>query len=142
MEYVVWSEMFSIQVPYIDSQHKKLLDIANEFHAALKENKSSDILFPILNSLIRYAEEHFRDEESVMELAGYPPNDALSHKEIHDQLVREIFTMAEELKNNGEKTLHDVEVFLNGWLIKHILLEDKKIAPYAVFLKRQSPYKQ
>lgn len=135
MEYVMWSEMFSTRVPYIDNQHKKLLDIVNEFHAAIKEKKGKDILLPILNSLIRYAEEHFRDEETVMDLAGYPADEALSHRMIHEGLIEEIFALNEELKVLEEKPLHDVEVFLNGWLIRHILTQDKKLASYAVYLK-------
>lgn len=90
---------------------------------------------PILNSLIRYAEEHFRDEETVMDLAGYPADEALSHRMIHEGLIEEIFALNEELKVPEEKPLHDVEVFLNGWLIRHILTQDKKLASYAVYLK-------
>lgn len=135
MEYVLWSEMFSTRVPYIDNQHKKLLDIVNEFHAAVKDKKGKEILFPILNSLIRYSEEHFRDEETVMEMAGYPADEAFSHRKSHEGLVEEIFALNEELKGPEEKSLQDVEVFLNGWLIRHILTQDKKLSSYAIYLK-------
>ncbi len=135
MEYVMWSEMFSTRVPYIDNQHKKLLDIVNEFHAAVKEKKGRDILFQVLNSLIRYTEEHFRDEETVMDMTGYPAEEALLHRKIHEELAEEILRLNEELKGPEEKPLHDVEVFLNGWLIRHILTQDKKLASYAVYLK-------
>lgn len=135
MEYVVWSEMFSTRVPYIDNQHKKLLDIVNEFHGALKEKMGEDILFQILNSLIRYAEEHFRDEETVMDMTGYPADEALSHRKLHEELVEEIFALNENLKGPEKKSLQDIEVFLNGWLIRHILIQDKKLASYAGHLK-------
>ncbi len=142
MKYVTWCEMFSIQVPYIDNQHKKLLDIANELHAAIKSSKNKDIIFIILNSLIRYTEEHFRDEESVMELSGYPPEKIEAHKKIHEQLVKDIFALHEEFKSNDEKSLHEVEVFLNSWMIQHILTQDKKLTPYCMNLKQKSPLKQ
>ena len=86
MAYVIWCEMFSVNVPYIDNQHRKLLEIINDFHAALKEKKAENIVFQTLNSLISYAEKHFQDEEKLMEEAKYPPDDFKEHKKIHEKM--------------------------------------------------------
>jgi hemerythrin len=141
MTYVVWSDMFSVRMPYIDNQHKKLLEIANDFHAALKDNKDRKSLFEILNSLIHYTEEHFRDEEEIMEMAGFPAVDMESHKKIHEQLVRDIFGLHQGFTNSEEKTTHELEIFLNNWLVQHILLEDKKYEPYCENLTDYRPRK-
>ncbi|HOS97739.1 MAG TPA: bacteriohemerythrin [Deltaproteobacteria bacterium] len=138
MPYVEWCEMFSIHVPDIDRQHTRLLEIANEFHAALKANRARQTLFDILNSLIRYAEEHFRDEEKAMEAAGYPEEDLLAHRALHEQLYDDIYRLHGEFQEAREKTIHDVELFLNNWLIKHILLEDKKLSPYSEMLRKKA----
>lgn len=138
MSYVEWCEMFSIHVRDIDRQHTRLLEIANEFHAALKANRARQTLFDILNSLIRYAEEHFRDEEEAMEAAGYPEEDVLVHRALHEQLYDDIYRLHKEFQEAQDKSVHDVELFLNNWLIKHILLEDKKLAPYSEKLRKIS----
>ncbi len=36
MAYITWSEMFSVEVAYIDEQHKKLFEIINRFHDGVK----------------------------------------------------------------------------------------------------------
>jgi hemerythrin len=54
------------------------------------------------------------------------------------QLYDDIFHLHREFQEAQEKTVHDVELFLNNWLIKHILLEDKKLAPYSDKLRKIS----
>ncbi len=130
MAYALWCDMFSIKVPFIDNQHKKLLNIANDFHKALNENRGKESLFEILNSLIRYAEQHFRDEERLMEAAGYPPDDIKEHKRIHEQLINDIFRLHQDFSQSAEKTVYEMEMFLNSWLIQHILITDKKLELY------------
>jgi len=122
--------MFSINMPYIDNQHKKLLDIANDFHKAVYENKGGESLFKILNALIKYADQHFRDEEKVMEAADYPHDKTVEHKKIHEQLIMDIFRLQQECNQSAEKTIYELELFLNSWLINHILTTDKQLAPY------------
>lgn len=122
--------MFSVNMPFIDNQHKKLLDIANDCHKAINDNKAKESIFLILNSLIKYAEQHFRDEEKVMKIAGYPSEKIDEHIRIHEQLVTEIFNLHQEYRQSEEKTIHELELFLNNWLIKHILTMDKEFAPY------------
>jgi len=102
MAYVLWCEMFSIVVPYIDDQHKKLVRIVNEFHAALKEKRAGDAVFTTLNRLIEYTERHFRDEEKLMQLAEYPAEHLHEHKKIHARLFEEIFELQEQYFDHND----------------------------------------
>ncbi len=130
MPYVVWSDMFSINMPFIDNQHKKLINIVNDFHEAIHKNKGEESLFKILNALIKYAEQHFQDEERVMEFSGYPLDKKNEHKKIHEQLIMDIFRLQQEYNQSEEKTIYNLELFLNSWLIEHILTIDKQLEPY------------
>lgn len=114
MPYVVWSDMFSINMPFIDNQHKKLINIVNDFHEAIHKNKGEESLFKILNALIKYAEQHFQDEERVMEFSGYPLDKKNEHKKIHEQLVMDIFRLQQEYNQSEEKTIYNLELFLNS----------------------------
>ena len=130
MAYVLWSDMYSIRVPYIDSQHEKLLGIVNRCHEALKTGRSRQAVFETFNALIRYAERHFRDEEALMELARYPAPDRDLHKKAHEELVQDIFRLHNGWGARGAEDLHGLELFLNNWIIKHILLMDKLLEPF------------
>ncbi|MBC8414060.1 MAG: hemerythrin family protein [Nitrospira sp.] len=131
MAYVVWSEMFSTGIPYIDNQHQKLFSITNDFHSALRDQGSDELIFRTLNSLIKYAEEHFQDEEFIMSKSKkITPEQLADHKEQHIKLIEDIFELISDLKQNTGRKIRDVELFLNSWLIIHILMTDKKLQEY------------
>lgn len=130
MPYVIWSDMYSINVPFIDGQHKRLLDIVNDFYDALKAGQGQTIIFEILNRLIHYAEEHFKDEEELMRRAGYPAAEAERHANLHAALVEDIFKLHKQLSEQGNPEISSVDLFLNSWLINHILTVDKKLLPF------------
>lgn len=135
MPYIIWSSMYSINVPYIDNQHKKLFEIVNDFYASIKNDHGRETVFRTLNSLIQYAEQHFRDEEEIMAMAKYPDEEREAHKAKHEKLVEDIFALCEELEKDKELTVEHLELFLNEWLIQHVLLTDKKLQPYCSTLK-------
>lgn len=130
MAYIVWSDMYTIEVPHIDAQHRQLLDIVNNFHAVVKAEQGQKPIFEVLNSLIHYSQEHFADEEALMERSSYPPEEMEKHKEIHEKLVSDIFQLHEQLTRDSRTISYDLEIFLNEWLIQHILLVDKKLGPH------------
>jgi len=139
MQFIVWSDFFSTGINYIDGQHKKLIDIANDFHASVKKNANKSTMFSILNHLVSYAEEHFADEELIMRKAGVSAEHFEYHKDLHEKLTLSVFELNSELERGEPKTLHEIEVFLNDWLIKHILEEDRKMLPYSAKLKNYNP---
>ena len=67
-----------------------------------------------------------------MEQSSYPAEKVEQHKKIHEQLVTDIFNLQEQLAGNSKSIVHDIETFLNGWLIQHILLVDKRLGAYCV----------
>lgn len=135
MPYIIWCEMFNLDVPLIDSQHKELINIVNEFHNIIKTNLDTSAIFKVLNSLIRYADKHFKEEEKLMEISNYPNDKLQEHKKIHEDLVKDIFNLHDKLNQSKEFPLLEIEMFLNDWLIKHILIDDKKLKPYLTQFK-------
>lgn len=123
MSLIEWSEKYSVKNFLIDNQHKKLIGMINEFHSAMKEGKTKNILCDILDGLIIYTKEHFRTEERMMHEAGY--KFFMEHKTEHEKLITKVTEMEKKLK---EETLLTFEMFdfLQSWLIKHIEKTDKK----------------
>jgi hemerythrin-like metal-binding protein len=122
--------MYSINVPFIDGQHRRLLEIVNDFYDALRARHGRNVVFEILNRLIHYAEKHFKDEEELMKRAGYPAAEAEQHINMHVGLVEDVFKLHKQLSEQANPDLASVDLFLNSWLINHILTVDKKLLPF------------
>jgi len=127
-KFVEWSPLFEIGIPKIDEQHKSLAALVNEFHAIAASQASRDKVFSVLNRLVKYVEEHFRDEEELMGAANYP--ELMKQKMEHQKLAVDIFKFAERYGHNESELNSDVMDFLKTWLIDHILHEDKKLETF------------
>ncbi|MBI5013888.1 MAG: hemerythrin family protein [Deltaproteobacteria bacterium] len=123
--YVPWSPLYEIGVSRIDEQHRGLAALISEFHAALGAGKAREQVFPVLNRLVRYVEEHFRDEEALMEAGHYP--ELLRQRREHEKLTLEIFALAERSQRGDAEITEEVMEFLKSWLVDHILHQDKKL---------------
>ncbi len=122
--YIEWSPVFEIGVRKIDSQHRHLAALINEFHEALT-TRGNGAVFPVLNRLVQYVEEHFRDEEALMTTAHFP--DLPKHRIEHEKLTREIFLLAEKHASGVAEIGIEVMEFLKNWLLDHILHQDKQL---------------
>ncbi len=69
---VEWSDTLSIGIPEIDDQHRVLIDLLNQLHAAIREQRGRAECGEILERLIEYTRVHFATEESVMSVFRYP----------------------------------------------------------------------
>lgn len=87
--FIPWSHLYDIGVAKIDEQHKGLTVTISNFHEAVKAGHSKEKVFFLLNSLVRYAEEHFKDEEELMAAARFP--ELAKHKLEHEKLTVTVF---------------------------------------------------
>ncbi|MGQ9610355.1 MAG: bacteriohemerythrin [bacterium] len=128
MALFVWSDNFSVNIKYIDEQHKKLVNILNNLHDAMKLGKGSEVLNNVLAELVRYVETHFTTEEKLMNTHNYPEYN--THKLEHANLAKK----AKELQKSSQQgqNIITIEVmnFLKNWLQSHILGTDKKYGPF------------
>jgi hemerythrin len=119
-----WNDKYSVKVSSIDAQHKKLFDMVNELHDAMKSGTGSTHVPAILNLLVAYTREHFANEERLMVQAKYA-NFAL-HKAEHDALTSEVVKMARDLEYGRITLSVQLLEFLKNWLQNHILSSDRK----------------
>lgn len=129
MALMEWSPAFSVKVKKFDDQHKKLVDLINQLHDAMKAGQGNAMLGVVLQSLIAYTATHFKEEEQVMQTNGYP--DLARHKGEHEKLVAQVLDLQKKFQTGGNVLTLTVLSFLKDWLITHIQGEDKK---YGVFL--------
>jgi hemerythrin len=123
---ITWKDSYSVRIPRIDAQHKRLIDSLNQLHAAMQAGKAQEALAEVLEDLVRYTETHFASEERLMTERGY--SGLAGHREQH----RGFATQAQELRGKfragrlavGIETLQ----FLRNWLTNHILNSDMAYA--------------
>lgn len=126
MKFVEWCDLFLVGNQAIDKQHKVLFDISNKFHDEVYKGFNRKKTIETLNQLITYAQSHFNDEESIAEKSKFPKELLDNHKNIHDQLIIDIFKLNEDIISGKINSMYDIEKFLTEWLVLHILTEDKK----------------
>ena len=130
MKFVEWCDLFLIGHQIIDKQHQVLFDISNKFHDQVNKGFNKKRIIETLNELINYAEKHFDTEECIIEKFNLPRALIDNHKNIHENLITEVFQLNEDFASGKITSMYDIEKFLTKWLILHILIEDKKYKDY------------
>lgn len=118
MTFMQWNDGYSVGNSKMDDQHKGLIDLIN----MLDDTSMTGIALERLKS---YANEHFRDEERLLEAAGYPDLDGqkTEHRDFEDWLADVHRTW---VTGNGPSDLReDVQRHLKEWLTNHILKSDR-----------------
>ncbi len=124
MPFIEWNDTFSVGIEEIDNQHKKLIELINQLHEAVKDRKTAEVLDGILNELAEYTVYHFKTEEDYFEEFNYPETEL--HKKEHGMFVAKVIGYIDD--NKTGKLLISLKVlnFLSYWLINHIGESDQK----------------
>jgi len=71
-KFTEWSDVLSVGIDEIDSQHKALVYLVNEMHEAIHQRHGTDVTRDVLYKLADYTKIHFAVEETLMRILGYP----------------------------------------------------------------------
>ncbi|MBN1907206.1 MAG: hemerythrin family protein [Deltaproteobacteria bacterium] len=118
MPLINWEESLSVKVSEIDTQHKKLVELINKLHEAMKERKANTVLGGIIDELVDYAINHFRTEESYFDKFGYLK--AVQHRKEHKDFVSKVAAFKDDFARNKIMLSMEIMEFLKAWLINHI----------------------
>ncbi len=133
MRKIEWKESYSVGVPLFDEQHKYLVDLLNDLIDSNNRKVERKELFAICNKIIGYAEEHFKNEESIMLKCRYPK--LKEHQEEHARLIEDVFVMYRDFCTGGQTSMVEIVDFLKDWILDHILGFDME---YKSFLTQTS----
>jgi len=120
---VEWEDRYSVGVPPIDRQHRVLVSMIRQLQEAMASGSTRELLVPVAHKLMTYTVYHFQWEEQFYRREGFSRIEAHSglHKHMADQVIR----MAAAAHEGRLKAGRPILVFLQHWLIDHILGEDK-----------------
>ncbi|MGD0301604.1 MAG: bacteriohemerythrin [Bryobacteraceae bacterium] len=128
-----WKEEFSVDHAEIDTQHKRLFQLADELHRAMTEGKGSAAVGQTLTNLVEYTKHHFACEERLMQLHDYP--EYAEHKAFHDDLTARVLEFQRGFQAGRSVVTIELFQFLKDWLSHHIGDTDRKVS---VYLKAQA----
>lgn len=122
MALLEWRDSYSVGVPELDEDHKRLIDIINRVETAEREGVP---VRWVLTDLADYAHYHFQQEEDGLRKAGYPhlAKHARDHEAFVAWLEELARTYAMAPRDDVSPTV-DVKDYLKTWMIGHILGED------------------
>lgn len=127
---IEWSSELSVNVPSIDEQHKKLVNMINALNYAIEDGLTDDALQRIFDGLLLYTNKHFEYEEGLLTQAGFPATEA--HQAEHEALRESVKSLKERLAS-GEMVLGaEVMDFLQAWLVHHIMGSDRAYSKHLV----------
>lgn len=123
MSLLTWKDEFSTGVTQFDDEHKRLIAMINELHAAMLASRSQDVVQTVLKKLVQYTQIHFRHEEEAFARTGYP--DARAHAAQHQKLTDQVMAFVASGRETNAHLSIDVLKFLKLWLLEHIEKSDK-----------------
>jgi hemerythrin-like metal-binding protein len=125
----VWTEAYSVGVPGLDEQHKRIIALINR----LADLHGSHAAFPVqavhevLSEMHDYSQTHFKSEEAYLRQIGFPEIEP--HLREHSAFIEDIsaFSIA---TSRGVLDLAELHGYLTRWLIEHILESDMHYRDY------------
>jgi hemerythrin-like metal-binding protein len=125
---IAWNEeKMTSGVPLVDQQHCALIDQINALHAACVAGTGREELLRMMHFLGEYAQNHFADEERIMDEHACPSRAA--NKAAHLKFLHRYGDLLEKVKKEGASTsvLLEIKDMLGDWLKNHICKVDTKL---------------
>ncbi|MBN2081300.1 hemerythrin family protein [bacterium] len=133
---VEWDDSLSVGVPFIDEQHKRLIEIINKLDTACKKGQAREVVGQLIHGLGEYAIYHFSAEQDQMRLTEYP--ETAAHVAQHQEFIQKLMEIDAKFKASNVLLSSEILLFLRNWYLNHIRLVDKKLGAYLLARHRES----
>lgn len=130
-QYLIWKDEYSVGIEAIDDDHKKLLNLINQFQTAVHYRTEPEFEDEAFAAVLDYTKTHFQREEQLMSEHGYPKFEA--HQQEHRKMIAQVEASLAQYKGEQRHVaLKRLLAFLKNWLINHINGTDQA---YSGFLR-------
>ncbi len=129
---IAWREQMSVDGGVIDSDHRHLIEIINNFESRAEGAASTGDLMEILYALKFYATTHFKREETLQRLTHYPYHQrhCQEHKDLGARLEAIIAETHKAMASDSKKAVAKTSALLKSWLVDHVIGSDLKMSTY------------
>jgi hemerythrin len=131
-----WKDEYSLGIPAVDLQHKRIFDCFVSIAEEGLDKNNTWLADSSTVQLLGHIQAHFALEESVMQKLGYPEFER--HAEEHRQYHRDMRDLAQEsLKTKGSLTREKVKSAQKRFR-EHITSSDKRYVKFLLGPERIS----
>jgi hemerythrin-like metal-binding protein/PAS domain S-box-containing protein len=121
-EIIKWGSLYSINLNLIDQQHKKWIDIINNFYKEFKKGAALQEIQKYFKELLDYSDYHFSFEEKYM--VDFKYEDFEDHKQKHADFLQKIRSYQVEFEEGKQDVAYRLMGFLRKWVRLHISEDD------------------
>jgi hemerythrin-like metal-binding protein len=125
MSVIPWSNMFSVGVKEIDSQHQVLINIIDRLSDALETQSKTVDTAKVIEEIVQYAVYHFGSEERLLQ--QYSCSGAAKHIAEHQTCLKQVQQMVRQIERGQGPSPEELVIFLRDWIVSHILSCDREM---------------
>jgi len=125
MSLIEWKAEFSVGNAAVDHEHRELIQLINDVHAAIDSGANTDRLAAGLGEIYAQIAAHFALEEKIMRDAGYA--DFGPHKADHESLLDQLADIIDGVEIGNKLDDRDLSSRLNRWFTEHFGTHDAKL---------------
>jgi hemerythrin len=127
MPHLKWKTKYTIGLPSIDRQHRKIFENLLSLERAITNKQSSNEIRHLLKQLAENLDLHWAIEEALLEIIRYPKIE--EHRQSHAKLNEALAKL--EIHLGGHQPMDEIARFFETWFIEHVLAGDVDYLNYA-----------
>ena len=122
MDKFPWLDEYATGNWVIDTQHRRLLDLAGLLTDALAAGRSEEVVEQAMSALESYVRFHFAEEEAFLALIRAPS--LAKHRRVHASLTLDVEAMRFNLVARYSGVGEQVTRWVENCLVPHMAVED------------------
>lgn len=126
--HLAWDPSLSSGIPQIDAQHRRLFEVFNAAARARAEGVDAARADALIDELIAYAQEHFREESELMARWPIDPGRKTMHLRAHARFSAFLAEARDLAAEQPGDAVLDLLAFLAQWLLHHVAGVDTQLA--------------
>ncbi|ESQ12408.1 MAG TPA: hypothetical protein DDY14_05940 [Chromatiaceae bacterium] len=128
MKELTWDSTLSVEIPEIDEDHRRLVDLYNLLNHAVADGESTAYVEALTEELVACTIWHFRHEERLM--LKYDYDGLAEHRSEHADLIASVKELQQKLHEQRKALSNEEILFLEHWLVGHIFGADMQMGAY------------
>ena len=114
--------------PLLEKEHQQLIDLLDALDNCISKGGSVNEAHNHLSDFVALAEEHFKNEEEIMEVYKFP--EIVNHKKEHAELLEQLFILKSKLDHGHTPFGTEYMQLLRRWLEVHLFDADNRLEKF------------
>ena len=114
--------------PLLEKEHQQLIDLLEALDNCISKGGSVNHAYKYFSDFVALAEEHFKNEEEIMEAYKFP--EIINHKKEHANLLEQLFVLKSKLGHGHTPFGTDYMQLLKNWLEVHLFDADDRLEKF------------